>query len=78
MKIKVNLSGSLRGIYADKGGEIFVDINEPVTIRYLLVETGINPLVVAAVLVDGNMKGKDFIIGKEVHEITLIGPIAGG
>ena len=78
MKVKINLSGSLRGIYADKGSEIVVSVNMPVTIRNLLVEAGINPLVVAAVLVDGDLKSKDFTIEEKVNEITLVGPIAGG
>ncbi|MDW7650528.1 MAG: hypothetical protein SCK29_10320 [Bacillota bacterium] len=78
MRVKINLSGSLQGIYTDKTSDLFVDINIPVTVRHVLAAAGVNPLVVAAVLVDGEMKSKDFTIEEKINEITLVGPIAGG
>ena len=61
MKIKVKLSGSLRGIYREMDSEILVLIDEPTSMQELLVKLGINPLVVAAILVDGNVRSKDFL-----------------
>ena len=78
MKIKVKLSGSLRGIYREMDSEILVLIDEPTSMQELLVKLGINPLVVAAILVDGNVRSKDFLVAKDTNEIILVGPIAGG
>lgn len=78
MEIKVKLSGSLRGIYPNMDSEILVEIQEPTPLQELLVKLGMNPLVVAAILVDGNVSSKDFLITKDTNEIILVGPIAGG
>ncbi|WZL72697.1 hypothetical protein QBE52_16770 [Clostridiaceae bacterium 35-E11] len=77
MEIKIKLSGSLLLIYKNLEECITVHIDEPISIEYLLHKTGIHPFVAPMVLVDGDVKDKDFIIEKEV-ELTVIGPLAGG
>lgn len=77
MKINIKLSGSLLLIYKDLDEQMTVHIDEPISIRCLLHKTGIHPSVAPMVLVDGEVRDKDFIIEEEV-ELMVIGPLAGG
>lgn len=77
MKVKLTLSGSLRTIYKDKEAETIKEIAEPITVKELLYNLGINPIVVPSILINGECASKDFLITEDV-EIVVFGPLAGG
>ncbi len=77
LRIKLILSGSLRQIYNDKQSEIVIELENPTTVRKLLCATGINPIVVTNVFVNGKCESKDYLLANE-EEIVLLGPLAGG
>jgi len=77
IKAKVLLSANLRAILEGKPEVITVEIDQPMSIKELLVQIDINPLVVVMALVNGTKRSKDFRIEHDA-EITLLGPVAGG
>ena len=77
MKAKVILTGSLQSILEDRPKEVMLEVDQPVSIRQLLIQMGINPRIVMKVFVDGIQREKGDQIDKEA-EIILMGPVAGG
>jgi hypothetical protein len=77
MKDKITLTASLRAVLEDKPEVLVREIDQPVSIRQLLIETGINPMVVMKIFVDGVQGSKEYPIDKDV-EIVLMGPVSGG
>lgn len=77
MKVKIILTASLRAVLEDKPEVVVLEIDEPMSIRQLLIETGINPLIVMKIFVDGVQGNKEDHIDKDV-EIVLMGPVSGG
>jgi hypothetical protein len=49
----------------------------PASLRQILVEAGINPLLVMLITVDGERGEKDQVIDHDAR-IGLVGPVAGG
>ena len=77
MKAKIILTASLRAVLEDKPEMVVREINGPVSIHQLLIETGINPMIVMKIFVDGVQGSKEDHIYKDV-EIVLMGPVSGG
>ena len=77
MRIVLHLSGGLRAILPHLPEEIAIDVEEPVSLREILVQAGINPLLVVLITVDGKRGEKDQVIDHDAR-IGLVGPMAGG
>ncbi|MFO7737388.1 MAG: hypothetical protein R6V46_02845 [Desulfatiglandaceae bacterium] len=77
MKAKIILTASLRAVLEKKPEVVEHEINQPMSIRRLLIETGINPLIVMKVFVDGIQRSKEDLLDRDV-EIVLMGPVSGG
>jgi hypothetical protein len=77
MQAKIILTASLRALLEDKPEMVVSEINQPVSIRQLLIETGINPMIVMKIFVDGVQRNKEDHIDKDA-EIVLMGPVSGG
>jgi len=77
MKAKIILTASLRAVLEEKPEVVEREINQPMSIRRLLIETGINPLIVMKVFVDGIQRSKEDLLDRDV-EIVLMGPVSGG
>ena len=77
MQAKLILTASLRAVLEDKPEMVVREINEPVSIQQLLIETGINPMIVMKIFVDGIQRNKEDQIDKDA-EIVLMGPVSGG
>lgn len=77
MEAKIILTGSLQAILEDRPKEWVIEVTQPVSIRQLLFETGINPRLVMKVFVDGIQREKEDQIDKD-SEIVLMGPVSGG
>jgi hypothetical protein len=77
MKAKIILTASLRAVLEEKPEVVEHEINQPMSIRRLLIETGINPLIVMKVFVDGIQRSKEDLLDRDV-EIVLMGPVSGG
>jgi hypothetical protein len=77
MRITLHLSGGLRAVLEHLPGKMTVDVAEPSALREILVQAGINPLLVMVVTVDGERGEKDQVIDHDAA-IGLIGPMAGG
>jgi hypothetical protein len=77
MQAKIILTASLRAVLEDKPEMVVREINEPVSIQQLLIETGINPMIVMKIFVDGIQRNKEDHIDKDA-EIVLMGPVSGG
>jgi hypothetical protein len=77
MRAKIILTGSLRNILKDRPEETVMELDPPVSIRQLLIQSGINPRIVMKVFVDGIQREKEEQIDK-ASEIVLMGPVSGG
>lgn len=77
MKAKIILTGSLQTLLEDRPEEEVIELHQPVSIRQLLIESGINPRVVMKVFVDGMQREKEDQIDHD-SEIVLMGPVSGG
>ncbi len=75
--VQVNLSGNLKAILPDQETTKKIELEQPTSIYNVLLKADINPAVVVKVLVEEEVKPKDYII-REDTIITLIGPLAGG
>ena len=77
MKAKIILTASLRAVLEERPEVVEREINQPMSIRRLLIETGINPLIVMKVFVDGIQRSKEDLLDRD-FEIVLMGPVSGG
>jgi len=77
MRITLHLSGGLRAVLGDLPEEIIIHVEGPASLRHILAQAGINPLLVMMVTVDGERGDKDQAVDHDA-EIGLIGPMAGG
>lgn len=77
MKITLRLSGGLRAVLTHLPEETTIHLDEPVSLEEILVQAGIKPLLIMAVIVDGERGDKDQVIDHDAV-IHLIGPMAGG
>lgn len=77
MKVRIILTGSLQKILEDRPGDVVIELNQPVSIRQFLIDTGINPRIVMKIFVDGIQREKEDQIEKD-SEIVLMGPVTGG
>ena len=78
MKVTIRLSGSVRAIYPNLNEEIVLEISEPMSIKRLLLQIGINPLVAPLIAVDEKLANTNYIINEEENVINVMGPLAGG
>ena len=77
MRLTLYLSGGLRAVLAHLPEEMTVHIEGPALLADILVQAGINPLLVMLVTVDGERKNKDQVIDHD-SRIDVVGPMAGG
>jgi hypothetical protein len=77
MRITLHLSGGLRAVLAHLPEEMTIRKEGPASLREILVEAGINPLLVMLITVDGERREKDQVIDHDAR-IGLVGPMAGG
>lgn len=77
MRVTLQLSGGLRAILTDLSPEVTIDMEEPASVRDVLIQAGINPLLVMAVTVDGKRVEKTQVLVRDA-DIRLVGPMAGG
>lgn len=77
MRISLHLSGGLRAILKEFPPEMIIDVEEPAPLQDVLIQAGINPLLVMVLTVDGKRGEKTQILDRDA-EIWLMGPVAGG
>ncbi len=78
MKIVAKVHGHVVSLMPDRREVFEVDVDEPITIRQLLRDhIGVNPMIFAAVLVDGTTQHLDYTLESD-SELLLISPVAGG
>ncbi len=73
----LHLSGGLRAILPDRPECITLTRDRPESAGQILIEAGINPLVIMKLIVNGRVADKSDIIDQDA-EIYLIAPMAGG
>lgn len=77
MQVKIKLSGNLASILTSFPKDMVMELKEPVTIGRLLFEMDMNPLIITTIIVNSQMKDREFMLTED-SEVLLIGPIAGG
>jgi hypothetical protein len=77
MRITLHLSGGLRAVLAHLPEEMTIRMEGQASLREILVEAGINPLLVMLITVEGERREKDQVIDHDAR-IELVGPMAGG
>jgi hypothetical protein len=77
MRITLHLSGGLRAVLAHLPEEMTIGMEGQASLREILVEAGINPLLVMLITVEGERREKDQVIDHDAR-IELVGPMAGG
>ena len=77
MKITLHPDGNLRAVLTDLPPLIALDLPGPTPVREILVQAGINPLLVVAVIKNGRPIPKDSLLEEEA-ELGLAGPLSGG
>ncbi len=77
MRITLHLSGGLRAVLNHLPGEMTIELKGTAPVRAVLERTGINPLLVMMVTVDGETADKDQMLDHDA-EVVVVGPVAGG
>jgi sulfur carrier protein ThiS len=77
MRITLHFSGGLRAVLAHLPEELTIHMDGPASLREILVQAGINPLLVVLITVDGKRGEKDQVIDHDAR-INVVGPMAGG
>jgi hypothetical protein len=77
MRITLHLSGGLRAVLEQLPEQVKLEVEGPASVRDILIQAGINPVLVMVVTVDGDRGDKEQIIDHDAA-IGLIGPMAGG
>ncbi|MFO7941878.1 MAG: hypothetical protein R6U92_04450 [Bacillota bacterium] len=78
MLIEAKVHGHVVSLMPDGKNQYRISLEEPVTIRQFLRDhIGVNPLIFAAVVVDGKTRHLDFVL-EDDSELILISPAAGG
>jgi len=77
MKVRVNAFGQMRELFPGRQAQVELELPAPVSLRDIICELGINPLIVMMCTVDGQYRDKEFV-PEDGAEIVLIAPPAGG
>lgn len=77
MRINLHPDGNLRAVLTHLPALIELDLPGPTSVREVLVQAGINPLLVVAVIKNGRPIPKDSLLEEEA-DLGLAGPLSGG
>ncbi|MFW5896965.1 MAG: hypothetical protein ACOCVQ_02630 [Bacillota bacterium] len=78
MLIDAKVHGHVVSLMPERQDRYRVSLEEPATIREVLRDhIGVNPLIFAAVVVDGKTRHLDYVL-EDDSELILISPAAGG
>ena len=77
MKVTLHLSGGLRALLTNLPEEVTIHLDEPMRLESILVLAGINPSLVAALLVNGQRVDKEEFVNEDA-QVSVVGPLAGG
>lgn len=76
--VEIQVSGHVKELMPDKKDHYRVQLSGPRTVSEILRdEVGVNPLLFAIVVVNGERKPKDYLI-QEDSKVVLVSPVAGG
>lgn len=78
MHVTLRGTGVIRNVFPGKQETINIKIDKPMTVKEILTEKlGIDPGILAAVIVNGQYKKRDYI-PSEGDVIILVPPVGGG
>ncbi len=78
MKIKIRLHGHVAALLEQDIDGLEIESDNPLTVAELLEEQlDVNPMLFAAVVVDGQSRSTDYLLDDDA-EVLLVSPAAGG